>query len=199
MSDFVRTLVEEWGPLGVGFLMFLENVFPPIPSEVILPLAGYAAGSGKASMPMLLLGGVVGSIAGTALWFVAGLWLGKEGLKAFAARRGRWLTLSPEDIESTDAWFDRHGGKTVLLGRLLPAVRTLISVPAALSGMSWTRFLIYTSIGTTLWSTALVFAGYWLGSNYSLVSDWLAPVSTGVVVILVAGYLYRVATFRKDS
>lgn len=196
MSDFVRTLIEDWGPLGVGFLMFLENVFPPIPSELILPLAGYAAGRGDASLSMLVLFGVVGSVAGTALWFVAGLWLGKEGLKRFAARRGRWLTLKPGDIEDADEWFDRHGGKTVLLGRLLPAVRTLISVPAALAGMSWTRFLIYTSIGTTIWSVALACAGFWLGNNYSVVADWMGPVSTGIVALLVLGYLYRVATFR---
>lgn len=199
MSDFVRALVEQWGPLGVGLLMFLENVFPPIPSELILPLAGYAAGRGDDSLWMLVLGGVVGSVAGTALWFVAGLWLGKEGLQAFASRRGRWLTLSPEDIEDADDWFDRHGGKTVLFGRLLPAVRTLISVPAAVSGMSWSRFLVYTSIGTTIWSTALACAGFWLGSNYGVVADWLAPVSTGIVVLLAVGYLYRVATFGRES
>lgn len=196
MSNFVRTLVEEWGPAGVAFLMFLENVFPPIPSELILPLAGYAAGRGDASLPMLVLGGVIGSVLGTALWFVAGLWVGKAGLMAFASRHGRWLTLSPRDIEAADAWFDRHGGKTVLLGRLLPAVRTLISVPAAVAGMSWPRFLLYTSIGTTIWSAALACAGFWLGSNYGLVANWLAPVSTVIVVLLVAGYLYRVATFK---
>jgi membrane protein DedA with SNARE-associated domain len=197
MSDLVRTLVAEWGPFGVALLMFLENVFPPIPSELILPLAGYAAGRGDGSLPMLVLGGVFGSVAGTCLWFVAGLWVGKAGLLDFASRRGRWLTLAPRDVEAADAWFDRHGGKTVLFGRLVPAVRTLISVPAALSGMSWTRFLVYTSIGTLVWSTALACAGFWLGSNYSVVADWLAPVSTAVVVLLVLGYLYRVATFRR--
>ncbi|MGX1309729.1 membrane protein DedA with SNARE-associated domain [Amorphus suaedae] len=196
MSDFIRTLVVEWGPAGVAFLMFLENVFPPIPSELILPLAGYAAGRGAGSLPLLILGGVFGSVVGTCLWFVAGLWLGKAGLKAFASRRGRWLTLAPRDVDAADAWFDRHGGKTVLLGRLLPAVRTLISVPAAVSGMSWPRFLLYTSIGTTIWSTALACAGFWLGNNYGLVAEWLAPVSTGIVVLLVAGYLYRVVTFE---
>jgi membrane protein DedA with SNARE-associated domain len=128
-----------------------------------------------------------------------GLWIGEERLKNIADRYGRWLTLSRHDIDKADDWFDEHGHKAVLVGRVIPTVRTLISVPAGLSEMPWKRFLIYTSIGTAVWTTGLALLGYSLGSQYKRVGEWIDPISFGVVGLMVLIYLYRVITFRKPQ
>jgi membrane protein DedA with SNARE-associated domain len=187
------------GALGIALLMFLENVFPPIPSELIMPLAGYAASKGDANIVVIIVAGIIGSLAGATVWFALGLWVGEERLKALADRFGRLMTVTRDDIDKADDWFDEHGTKAVLIGRLIPTVRTLISVPAGLSEMSWTRFLIYSGIGTAIWTTALAMAGYWMGGQYEVIEHWLNPVSTGIVVLIVLLYLYRVITWKKPA
>lgn len=114
--------------------MFLENVFPPIPSEVIMPAAGFAAGQGRLSLIGVIVAGTVGSVAGALFWYYVGKWIGADRLRRWAGRHGRWLTLAPKDIDRVDRWFDQHSGKAVFLGRLVPALRTLISVPAGVFG-----------------------------------------------------------------
>lgn len=196
MASWIEGLVQSTGVFGIAFLMLLENVFPPIPSELIMPLAGYTASQGQANIVLVIIAGAIGSLAGAFFWYLIGLWIGEERLKSFADRYGRWLTLSRQDIDKADDWFDRHGGKAVMFGRLVPTIRTLISVPAGLSDMAWPRFLLYSGIGTALWTTMLALLGYWLGSQYDQVSHWLDPISLAVLGIIVAVYLYRVATFR---
>lgn len=202
MSDWITSMAETFGPFGIALLMFLENVFPPIPSELVMPLAGYTAsraagGSGWIDLVLMIGAGTAGAVAGAFLWYWVGRWVGIDRLKEFSRRHGRWLTLTPDEIDKADAWFDRHGAKAVFAGRLVPTVRTFISVPAGASGMSIRRFLLFTSAGTLIWTTILALAGWMLGSRYDQVSAWLDPVSTAVVVGLVAWYLYRVATFRR--
>lgn len=199
MFDWITGFVESAGYLGIAFLMFLENVFPPIPSELIMPLAGYQSTQGKLNIVLVVVAGTVGALAGAVLWYYIGLWVGTDRLKNWAGRHGRWLTMSRKDVEKADAWFDRYGGWAVLIGRLIPTVRTFISVPAGLSEMSLPKFLFYTTLGTTVWSALLAVAGYLLGSQYEQISSWMNPVSTGVVVLIVAFYLYRVITFKKDE
>jgi membrane protein DedA with SNARE-associated domain len=192
-------MVESTGVFGIAFLMLLENVFPPIPSELIMPLAGYTAAQGDANIVLVIVAGTIGSLAGAFLWYWIGFAIGEDRLKHFADRYGRWLTLSRSDIEKADDWFDRHGHKAVLIGRLVPTVRTLISIPAGLSEMSRTTFLIYSGIGTAAWTTLLAVLGYALGSQYEQVSAWIDPISIGVLLLIVALYVYRVVTFRKVS
>ncbi|MGQ7792520.1 DedA family protein [Faunimonas sp. B44] len=204
MASWIESVVESTGVLGIAFLMLLENVFPPIPSELIMPLAGYAAASGDANIVLVILAGSIGSLAGATFWFVVGRKIGEDGLKRFAARHGRWLTLTPKDVGDVDDWFDRHGHKAVLIGRLVPTVRTLISVPAGISEMSWTRFLVYSGIGTLLWTSALALLGYALGDRYETVETWINPVSNVIFAGIALWYLWRVATFgrrleREDS
>lgn len=196
MLDDMTSWAEQGGYPAIALLMFLENVFPPIPSEVIMPIAGYAASRGDLSLPLAVLAGAAGSLAGAWLWYGIGRRLGTDRLKAWAGRHGRWLTLSPRDVERADTWFDRHGGKAVLFGRMIPAVRTLISVPAGISGMPTVPFLIFSSIGTLVWTGALAGLGYALGDQYETVGAWFEPVSKGVVGVLLLGYLWRVATFK---
>ena len=162
MFDWVTSLVEQGGYLGIAFLMLLENVFPPIPSELIMPLAGFTAARGELNLFMVVLAGTVGSVAGAVLWYYVGCWLGYERLKRLAARHGRWLTLGPTEIDEAAGWFRQHCGKSVLIGRLIPAVRTLISVPAGITGMGLGRFLAYSTLGSAIWTGFLAGCGYLL-------------------------------------
>lgn len=197
MSDWIVSLVDRLGYLGIAFLMLLENLFPPIPSELIMPLAGFAASRGDLSLPGVVLAGSAGSVAGAFIWYAVGRWLGDERLKRFAARHGRWLTLSPRDVDHVDRWFEKHCAWAVFGGRLLPAIRTLISVPAGIFEMAPGRFLLFSTLGTLIWSGALAAAGAALGQNYAKVQSWLGPASTAIIALIVVSYFYRVATFRR--
>src|SRR3546814_87088 len=145
MFDWITGLVEDGGYLGIATLMLAENLFPPIPSELIMPLAGFAAARGDLNILLVVASGAAGSLLGAVFWYAIGCWLGRERLKRWAGRHGRWLTLAPDDIDKACAWFDRHSAKAVFFGRLVPAVRTLISVPAGIAGMGRRRFLLYRS------------------------------------------------------
>jgi membrane protein DedA with SNARE-associated domain len=197
MAGWIESLVNQTSYLGVALLMLLENVFPPIPSELIMPLAGHTASQGRANIVLVVIAGSVGSLAGAVFWYLVGHWLGGDRLKLLSRRHGRWLTLTPQDIDHASDWFGRHGAKAVFVGRLIPTVRTLISIPAGICGMPWTRFLLYSSLGTAVWTAALALAGYALGSQYQTVGNWVGPVSNGIFAVIVACYLYRVVTFRR--
>lgn len=194
MFDWLTKLVEEAGYLGIVLLMLCENVFPPIPSEIIMPVAGFAAAQGKLSLIGVIGAGTVGSLIGAIVWYRIGHAVGLKRLKSLAVRHGRWLTLSPDDLERAHAWFNRHGGMAVFAGRLIPAVRSLISVPAGVARMSATRFLIWTGLGTALWTALLASAGYLLESEYERVAEYLNPVSNVVLGVLAASYVIRVIT-----
>ena len=197
MTGWITSLMEQGSYAAAAFLMFFENVFPPVPSEIVMPLAGFIANRDGMSLILMIAAGSLGSLAGAVLWYYLGAWIGLERLKTFARKYGRWLTLTPGEIDAADAWFDKHGGKAVFIGRLVPGVRTFISVPAGLSGMPLGKFMVYTTAGTVIWTAFLTIAGWFLGRNYEAVSGWLAPVSNVVIVLLVGWYLYRVATFRR--
>ena len=199
MFDWITGLVEDGGLWGVALLMFLENVFPPTPSEVIMPLAGYAAAQGQIDLWGAVAAGSLGSLAGTSVWYALGCWVGTPRLKRWTARHGRWLTLTPAEVDRASDWFERRGPWAVFLGRLVPAVRTLISVPAGMARMPPGRFLLFTGLGTAIWTALLALAGYLLGSRYEAVSDWMGPVSNVVVGAVLLWYLYRVATFGKEG
>lgn len=199
MFDWITQFVETSGYVGIALLMLAENVFPPIPSEVIMPLSGFAAARGDMNIVLVILAGSLGSLAGAFLWYGLGYWIGAEAVKRFAQKHGRWLTLAPKDVDKADRWFDEHGGKAVFLGRMVPAVRTLISFPAGVAAMSIAPFLLYTALGTVIWTTGLALAGYGLEKEYQAVAAYLEPLSNGVIALMVIWYLYRVATFRRHA
>jgi len=199
MFDKIVEIVSAFGYIGVFMLMLLENIFPPIPSELIMPLAGFVAARGDLNFIAVILVGTAGSVVGALPWYYAGAKLGQARMKRFAERWGHWLTLSPEDVDEASEWFDRHGKGAVFFGRLIPAVRTLISVPAGIAGMSMTKFLIYSTLGSLIWTALLALAGYLLESQYEKVSEYLNPLSTGVVVLMVLYYLYRLIRQRFAS
>ena len=196
MSDWI-TVFENMGTVGIALLMFAENVFPPIPSELIMPLAGFSAAQGERNLLMIIIAGSIGSLLGALLWYYIGQKIGAERLERWAEKHGRWLTLSPKEVEQSCAWFNRHGGKAVFIGRLIPALRTLISVPAGIAGMPLGSFLLYSSAGTIIWTALLAMAGYFLESQYDKVAHWMNPISNVVIGLIILGYLYRVVRFRR--
>jgi membrane protein DedA with SNARE-associated domain len=196
MFDKIVEVVSAFGYLGVFALMLLENIFPPIPSELIMPLAGFVAARGDLNFVGVIAVGTAGSVIGALPWYYAGAKLGQARMKHLAKRWGYWLTLSPEDVDKASHWFDRHGKGAVFFGRLMPAVRTLISVPAGIVGMPMMLFLIYSTFGSLIWTALLALAGFVLESQYEKVSQYLDPISTGVVVLMVLYYLYRLIRQR---
>lgn len=198
MASWIERVIETAGVVGIALLMFLENVFPPIPSELIMPLAGFAAARGEAHIALVILAGMAGSLAGATFWYGIGRLFGAEAAKQFADRHGRWLTLTRGELERADRWFDAHGHWAVLFGRLVPTVRTLISIPAGFTEMPLARFLAYSSLGTAGWATLLALAGFWLGSEYQRVKAWIDPISLGVLGLIAAIYLWRFVRFGRN-
>lgn len=196
MFEWILHVIEGGGYLGLFALMVLENIFPPIPSEVILPLAGYSVATDGMTLPLVIMVATLGTVVGTLPWYYAGRIFGAVRLKKLSVRYGRLLTLSPSDIEAAEEWFRAHGKKVVFFGRLIPTVRTLISVPAGFARMPTMSFLVYSFAGSLLWTTLLVYLGFLLGNQHDRVADYLNPISDVVVVIIVAAYLYRVVTFK---
>lgn len=199
MFDWIVSLIDKAGYGGIALLMLLENLFPPIPSELIMPLAGFSAAKGTLHMGGVIAAGTIGSLAGACFWFLVGRWVGPERLKRFAGRHGRWLTLHPDEIDQARAFFTRHQAVALFVGRLVPTIRTLISVPAGVNAVPVPVFLFWTSLGTALWTTLLAGAGYWLQEGYGRVAEWLNPVSNIIVAVLVLWYLYRVVRFRAAT
>lgn len=192
MFDFITGWIDQGGLLAVGVLMILENVFPPIPSELIVPLAGFKAATGSFSMVGLVIVATLGSLLGTLIWYGLARAFGRERFLRFIDRYGVWLTLDREETLRAMDWFNRYGPAAVFFGRLVPTVRTLISVPAGLSEMPFGSFLLYTAAGSLVWIALLAGAGYLLQENYEQVEHWLNPFTTLVVVAVVAIYVYRV-------
>ncbi|RUR75957.1 DedA family protein [Chlorogloeopsis fritschii PCC 9212] len=187
MLNWITNIISSIGYLGIALLMVLENIFPPIPSEVIMPLAGFTVQQGKLNLLLVILAGTVGSVLGALPWYYIGKRVGEKRLRQWVNKHGKWLTLSGEDIDKSKRWFKKYGWAVVFFGRLIPGIRTLISIPAGFEGMPFLPFLLYSTVGTLLWVGLLSYAGFVLGQNYQLVEKYLSPISIVVVVILVVG------------
>lgn len=199
MESWVTSIIAEMGHAGVLFLMFLENLFPPIPSEVVMPLAGYVAAQGDISIIGVIIAGTIGSVLGAIFWYGVARWLGEERLKNWARRYGRWITLSVREIDRADDWFDRYGGWVVLFGRLVPTVRTLVAIPAGLFDMPFGRYVVLTTIGSAVWTGALALVGWWLGSRWGQIATWIDPFAHAVIVAVIVIYVWRVVTFDSGD
>lgn len=199
MFNFVVDLISRSGYFGVFFLMALENIFPPIPSEIIMPFAGFVVSKGELNLVLVLLAGTAGSVAGTLPWYYAGKWLGRERLERLATKHGRWLTISADEVGKSVDTFHHHGKKAVLFGRLIPAVRTLISVPAGIAEMSLPTFVAYSTVGSLVWTGVLTYAGYALEKNYTAVAAYIDPTSKVILATIVLTYAYRVITHQKRN
>ncbi|MEO7635253.1 MAG: DedA family protein [Sphingomicrobium sp.] len=198
MSDWVVRLIEQSGYLGVAFLMFLETVFPPIPSEVIMPVAGMAASRGQLGFGGVVAAGTAGAMLGNIFWYLIARALGISRLRPVVARYGRWLTVNWSEVERADRWFGRYGTAFVFVGRLVPTIRSLVSVPAGLLHMRFKNFLIASTVGTALWTAVLAGAGFKLQENFTGIDEVVGPVSNAILIVLVVGYLWRLVTHKAD-
>ena len=197
MADWVIRLIEQSGYLGIGFLMFLETIFPPIPSEVIMSVAGVAAGQGKLHYGLVVASGTAGAMLGNIIWYLAARALGIARLEPIVRRWGRWLAVTWPEMQRAEHWFRKNGTFFVFLGRLLPTVRSLVSVPAGLLKMRFRTFVLASTLGTAAWTALLAGAGYKLGENYQDIDKVIGPASNAILVVLVIGYIYRVWTHRN--
>ena len=196
MTEWILRLIEQGGYWGIAFLMFVENVFPPIPSEVIMGLGGIAVARGTMDFWPLLLVGTAGSTAGNYVWFLVGDRLGYERLQPFIDRWGRWLTIDWQHMEAASRFFHSHGQWVVFFLRFSPFMRTLISLPAGLAHMSVWRFLLFTTAGAAIWNALLVFGGSVLArylKDYEAVMSWVV---LGIVALALVGYIWRVLTWK---
>jgi len=197
LAQWIQQLIDQLGYFGVAVLMFAETVFPPLPSEVIMPLAGLRASRGALSVPGVVAAGAAGAMTGNLCWYAVARMLGIDRLHGLVDRHGRWLTLGWEEVERARNWFRDHGALFVCMGRIVPTVRSVISIPAGLLRMPLGPFLIWSTIGTTAWTATLASAGYFLGQRYGTVERYLGLISTAIIVALVLWYVWRVATWRR--
>lgn len=190
MRDAIAYVIENFGYFGVAALIALENVFPPIPSEIILPLTGFLAGQGLLSLPGAALAATAGSVVGALILYGIGRWVSEERLRKLIRRFGRVLLLRESDLDRALDWFDRHGGKAVFLCRLMPVVRSLISIPAGLARMRLGKFVAYTAVGSGIWNTALLGIGWTLGDQWERVLRYAEFFEYAVILALVAAVLW---------
>lgn len=191
MHDWILDLIERGGYFGVFLLMALENIIPPIPSELIMGVAGIAVAKGAMAPGPVMIASTLGTTAGNLPWFWLGRALGYQRLKPFVDRWGRWLTVDWHEVEKLVGFFGRHGQWVVFAVRFAPVMRTLISLPAGLARMGWLRFTLFTLAGAAIWNAILLGAGYWLGRNFAAIDQVTGPVAAVTMGLAVAGYLWR--------
>lgn len=196
MSEWIIRLIDQTGYLGVGFLMFLETVFPPIPSEVIMPVAGLAAARGKLDIFAVIASGTMGAMLGNYFWYLVARVVGIERFQPFIERYGRWLTFDWAEIKKAEKLFGRQGWAIVFFGRMLPTLRSLISIPAGLLHMRLSTFVIWSTIGTTGWTTLLALSGWALGQRYATIETVVGPLSIAILVVIAAGYVWRLLRWK---
>lgn len=187
VAGWAVDIMDRLGAPGAGLLIALENLFPPLPSELILPLAGFAAARGDIGLVEAIVWTTFGSVAGALVLYAAGHRLGAARVEALV---DRLPLLEVDDVRRTVAWFERHGDKAVLLGRFVPLFRSLISIPAGVSGMGVVRFTVLTTLGSAVWNTAFVMAGYELGREWERVEGWLSPVQNVVIVVVAVAVVW---------
>ena len=197
MTDWVFDLIDRTGYIGVFLLMFLETVFPPIPSEVIMPVAGMRAADGPLGLGGVIAAGTAGAMVGNLFWYLLARVIGMQRFQPFINRHGRWLTMDWGDVEKAERLFGRFGAGVVGVGRVLPTVRSVVSIPAGLLRMRLKRFLIWSTIGTATWSAGLAIAGYLLGLRFGEIEHVVGPLSTAIIAAIVLTYLWRQLTWRR--
>jgi membrane protein DedA with SNARE-associated domain len=199
VTAFILELVAWGGYFGIFLLMALENIFPPIPSEVIMGLGGIAVARGDMALVPLIVSGTAGTVVGNYFWYAIGRRYGYLGLRPFVERHGRWLTLDWHDVERLHAFFKRHGEWIVFVFRFMPTFRTIISLPAGMTCMPRWRFLLWTAAGAAIWNTILGAAGYYLGTNFHELDRYFGPISIAILVAIVLFYGWRLLTWKPRA
>jgi membrane protein DedA with SNARE-associated domain len=188
LTNWVTDVIESLGYWGLAFLVALENVFPPIPSEIILPLAGFLTGQGRMNYFIAVFAATIGSVAGAMILYGVGYYFGEHRLRAMVRNWGKWLGFKEEDVDKADVWFDKYGGIAVMTGRVVPIIRSLISIPAGLRRMPLAKFALYTTGGSLVWNSVLIGAGWILGDNWEEVEQYVGYLQYLVILaVLVVG------------
>ena len=194
VAEWVINVIETLGYLGLTVLVALENIFPPIPSELILPLAGFLTGQNRLSFPLVLVATTLGSLLGALLLYGIGMAAGQRGIRRLFERYGHWALLTSEDLTRAETWFDRYGPVAVFIGRLVPVMRSLVSIPAGYRRMPLGQFLLLTGFGSALWNGALVSLGWALGENWRQIEEyvaWLQYLVIAAVAVLVLRFVWQ--------
>ncbi len=194
IEEMVLLVMDRLGYVGIALLLFVECLFPPIPSELIIPLAGFATVRGEYSFFWVIIASTIGSVAGALVLYYIGKVFGAARLMVWADLHGKWLGVSGKDIQRSINWFQRHGSKVIFFCRFIPGIRSLISIPAGVVAMPLLPFLLLTTAGSALWNIALAYVGVVLGNNYQLVETYISPISRVVLVggvLLVVGWIVR--------
>lgn len=199
LADWTVSLMEVIGPVGAGAAIALENLFPPLPSEVVLPMAGLTASRGSFTLAEALIWTTVGSVVGAFVLYGLGRWLGADRLRRIAEKMP---LMKGEDVDKSVAWFERHGSAAVFFGRMIPLFRSLISIPAGVAKMPWWKFGLLTAAGSLVWNTIFVMAGFLLGENWHVIetyADIFQYIVIAVIVAAVAWFLFvRIRAIVRD-
>ena len=202
LATWVQDVIEQLGYVGVALLVVAENVFPPIPSEIVLPFAGFVAQRGSDSVIIMILAATVGSVVGALIMYWIAAFIGDERLHAFTRKFGKWVQIREVDLTRAEEWFDRHATSAVLLGRCVPLIRSVVSIPAGFRRMKLVPYLAYTFAGSLVWNILLIGAGALLGDNWERVGDVMSPiqklVELTVVVAVVAFAWLRVRSLLQQ-
>ena len=202
LEEWVLSIMEKLGYLGIAFLMFLDNVFPPIPSEIIMPSAGYTASKGELTLIGVIIAGSICSIAAAMLLYWVGRKVPQPQLFKFIERYGKYLRIQVTDLEKALNWFNKHGHRIVFFGRMIPAVRSLISIPAGMSRMPFAKFMIYSSVGTIIWTSFLAYLGYHFSENQALMTAIMQRMSyfiLTIVAIYIAWWCFKRFYLNKSK
>jgi membrane protein DedA with SNARE-associated domain len=183
MAQWVLDVVSALGYLGLALLLIAENLFPPIPSEVVLPLAGFLVGRGELNLWGALVAATTGSVLGAILLYSLGRWGGRR----LVLHYGKWLRVDEDSLDRAEGWFRRYGDALVLFARVVPLARSIVSIPAGTAKMPLARFAILTTVGSAIWNALLIGAGVLLGANWSLVQNWVGSYSNVILVLATVG------------
>ena len=184
LAAWVQDVIERLGAIGVALLVILENAFPPIPSEIVLPFAGFVTQRGDGSVVVMIVAATVGAVVGALILYYVAAFIGPARLSAFITRFGKWFGVKPADLARAEQWFDRHAIAAVLLGRCVPLIRSVVSVPAGFRRMPLVSFVVYTALGSAVWNTALIGAGAALGNQWENVEPYVAILQWAVIVVI---------------
>ena len=182
----MQDVIEQLGYVGVALLVVAENVFPPIPSEIVLPFAGFVAQRGSESVVIMILAATFGSVVGALIMYWIAAFIGDERLHAFTRKFGKWVQIREVDLTRAEEWFDRHATSAVLIGRCVPLIRSVVSIPAGFRRMKLVPYIAYTFLGSLVWNILLIGAGALLGDNWERVGDVMSPIQKLVELSVVA-------------
>ena len=200
LATWVQDVIEQLGYLGVALLVVAENVFPPIPSEVVLPFAGFVAQRGSESVVLMILAATVGSVGGALIMYWIAAVIGDERLHSFTRKFGKWVQIREVDLTRAEEWFDRHATSAVLIGRCVPLIRSVVSIPAGFRRMKLIPYIVYTFLGSLVWNILLIGAGALLGDNWERVGSYVGVFQWVVIALVIAvGVRFAFGVYRRRN